>query len=169
MVDTSRRGRFSSAMIRSRSSAGSGLLHSILAARVLRLTWADGRPTSALNGRRAGAASDYPGRCAELSTQLLPISSVYAGASNLMRDGEEPAAVLGLLLVRGADQPHRPLADRAVPVGDHDNDHQELLRVGPEAVLLGSQSACAAASEAVQVATGGSCQFAKEGPKPANQ
>ena len=85
MVDTSRRGGFSSAMIRSRSSAGSGLLlHSILAARVLRLTWADGRPASALKGRRAGAASDYPGHRAGLSTQLLPISSVHAVASNLM-------------------------------------------------------------------------------------
>ena len=49
-------------------------------------------------------------------------------------DGENPAAVLRLLLARGADQPHRPLADRAVPVGDH--SQEKLLRVGPEAVLL---------------------------------
>ena len=34
--------------------------------------------------RRAGAASDYPGHRAELSTQLLPISSVHAVASKLM-------------------------------------------------------------------------------------
>ena len=47
-------------------------------------------------------------------------------------DGENPAAVLRLLLARGADQPHRPLADRAVPVGDH--SQEKLLRVGPEAV-----------------------------------
>ena len=56
------------------------------------------------------------------------------GVNVVGQDGEVPTAVLDLLLARGANRPHHPLADRAVLVGDI--GQQELHRVGPEAVPL---------------------------------
>ena len=49
------------------------------------------------------------------------------GVNVVGQDGEVPTAVLDLLLARGANRPHHPLADRAVLVGDIG---QQELRTG---------------------------------------